>query len=65
MQLDDRTRICIRDSLYRLAKSAVKRQHTGTVIGAVVHPRDEHEVLAKEESEAHNRLVNILTGGLP
>ncbi|XP_048134555.1 protein LNK2-like isoform X3 [Rhodamnia argentea] len=55
-KLDDRTRICIRDSLYRLAKSAVKRQHTGNVIGTVVHPQ-EHEVLAKEEAEALNREV--------
>ncbi|XP_039172247.1 protein LNK2 isoform X5 [Eucalyptus grandis] len=56
-KLDDRIKICIRDSLYRLAKSTVKRQHTGSMIGTVVHPQDEHEVLAKEESEASNREV--------
>lgn len=63
MQLDNGTRICIRDSLYRLAKSAVNRQHTGNVIGTVVNPQDEHEVLAKEEAVASNRLVNKPTGG--
>lgn len=56
-KLDDRIKICMRDSLYRLAKSTVKRQHTGSMIGTVVHPQDEHEVLAKEESEASNREV--------
>ncbi|KAI6675964.1 hypothetical protein NL676_036760 [Syzygium grande] len=56
-KLDNGTRICIRDSLYRLAKSAVNRQHTGNVIGTVVNPQDEHEVLAKEEAAASNREV--------
>lgn len=56
-KLDDRIKICMRDSLCRLAKSTVKRQHTGSMIGTVVHPQDEHEVLAKEESEASNREV--------
>lgn len=64
MQLDSRIRLCIRDSLFRLAKSAVQRHYTSDTSSTNTCSKDEPEGLAKEDNYADNRLViacNIYT----
>ncbi|KAF8404580.1 hypothetical protein HHK36_009467 [Tetracentron sinense] len=49
-QLDVRTKLCLRDSLYRLARSAEQRHHFGNSDGSSKYSRDKSEVLTTEES---------------
>lgn len=59
LQLDVRTRLCIRDSLYRLAQNAMQRHHANGTSCNNKSGRDENKV-AKEENKNCNRLVNSL-----
>ncbi|CAK9145464.1 unnamed protein product [Ilex paraguariensis] len=54
-KLDIQIRLCIRDSLFRLAQSAKKRQYASDTSSTNESSRD--EILAKEEINSHNRLV--------
>ena len=58
LQLDMRIRLCIRDSLFRLAQSASQRQNASDTSSNNKSNRD--EVLSKEEINTHNRLENLL-----
>ncbi|KAL1212528.1 Protein LNK2 [Cardamine amara subsp. amara] len=50
-KLDMGTRTCIRDSLFRLAGSAVQRHHTGDTAHSKKTRQDDYEVIPKEESK--------------
>ncbi|OMP03633.1 hypothetical protein CCACVL1_02336 [Corchorus capsularis] len=54
-KLDVRIRLCIRDSLYRLAQSAMQRHYAGDTSSTNKSSRDENEV-AKEDNKNANRL---------
>ncbi|GFZ02604.1 hypothetical protein Acr_15g0012120 [Actinidia rufa] len=58
-KLDIRIRLCIRDSLSRLAKSAMQRHHASDTSSTNKNSRDEVEVLTKEETSSHNRVTPI------
>lgn len=55
MQLDMRTRLCIRDSLFRLATSATDRQSASDRSSTNKHNKDEDEVSTYEESRNGDR----------
>lgn len=59
VQLDSRIRLCIRDSLFRLAKSAVQRHYTSDTssTNTCSNSKDENEGLPKDDHFADNRLV--------
>ncbi|CDP20199.1 unnamed protein product [Coffea canephora] len=54
-KLDMRIRLCIRDSLFRLAQSAGQRQNASDTSSSNKSNRD--EVLSKEEINTHNRFL--------
>ncbi|XP_059430332.1 protein LNK2 [Corylus avellana] len=54
-KLDMKLRLCIRDSLFRLAQSAMQRHYASDTSSTNKSSRDEHEVLAKEEINSCNR----------
>ncbi|XP_027114132.1 protein LNK2-like isoform X1 [Coffea eugenioides] len=54
-KLDMRIRLCIRDSLFRLAQSASQRQNASDTSSSNKSNRD--EVLSKEEINTHNRFL--------
>ncbi|XP_042490983.1 protein LNK2-like isoform X1 [Macadamia integrifolia] len=54
-KLDIRTRLCIRDSLYRLAQSAMLRHSAADTSRTNKSSADENEAAAKEESNSLNR----------
>ncbi|KAG2671810.1 hypothetical protein I3760_13G011800 [Carya illinoinensis] len=54
-KLDMKLRLCIRDSLFRLAQSAMQRHHASDTGSTNKSCRDEHEVVAKEEINSCNR----------
>lgn len=54
-KLDMRIRLCIRDSLFRLAQSARQRQYASDTSSSNKSSRD--EVLSKEEINTHNRFL--------
>ncbi|KAJ8900298.1 hypothetical protein K2173_024938 [Erythroxylum novogranatense] len=56
-KLDVRTRLCIRDSLFRLAQSALQRQDASDTSRINNSGRDEQGV--KEETSGHNRNSDI------
>ena len=57
LQLDMTVRLCIRDSLFRLAQSAIKRHyHSSTNISS----KDERETLAVDRTNTSNRLTIFL-----
>lgn len=58
IQLDMKLRLRIRDSLFRLAQSAMQRHHASDTGSTNKSSRDEHEVIAKEEINSCNRLVH-------
>nr|XP_027096098.1 protein LNK2-like [Coffea arabica] len=57
-KLDMRIRLCIRDSLFRLAQSAGQRQNASDT--SCSNKSNRHEVLSKEKINTHNRLENLL-----
>lgn len=60
LQLDMTVRLCIRDSLFRLAHSAMQRHYTSDTGSTNTSSKDEHETLTKEEINSYNRLTNLL-----
>ncbi|XP_040991792.1 protein LNK2 isoform X2 [Juglans microcarpa x Juglans regia] len=54
-KLDMKLRLRIRDSLFRLAQSAMQRHHASDTGSTNKSSRDEHEVVAKEEINSFNR----------
>ncbi|XVE52266.1 hypothetical protein DITRI_Ditri02bG0109400 [Diplodiscus trichospermus] len=59
-KLDVRIRLCIRDSLFRLAQSAMQRHYASDTSSTNKSSRDDNEV-AKEESKNHNRMPDAET----
>ncbi|XP_043699534.1 protein LNK2-like isoform X2 [Telopea speciosissima] len=59
-KLDNKTRLCIRDSLYRLAQSAMLRHSAADTISTNKSSGDENEAAAKDESNSHNRSTSEL-----
>ncbi|XP_022764807.1 protein LNK2-like [Durio zibethinus] len=59
-KLDVRVRLCIRDSLFRLAQSAMQRHYASDTSSTNKNGRDENEVL-KEENKHHNRMSDAET----
>jgi hypothetical protein len=62
-QLDLKTKLCIRDSLYRLAKSAEQRHKFAKFSGD--DDRDSTGTLLADETNKHNRFMDIETGTNP
>ncbi|KAF7836174.1 protein LNK2-like isoform X1 [Senna tora] len=54
-KLDIKIRLCIRDSLFRLAQSAMQRHYASDTSSANKSSREELEVVAREESNLQNR----------
>ncbi|KAK8643239.1 hypothetical protein V6N13_012543 [Hibiscus sabdariffa] len=59
-KLDVRIRLCIRDSLFRLAQNAMQRHYASDTSSTNKSSRDENKV-AKEENENHNRMSDTET----
>ncbi|GLT74552.1 hypothetical protein SLA2020_463400 [Shorea laevis] len=59
-KLDIRMRLCIRDSLFRLAQSAIQRHYSRDTSSTNKGNRDENEV-AIEETKNHNRMSGTET----
>ncbi|PKI63010.1 protein LNK2 [Punica granatum] len=58
-KLDSKIRLCIRDSLFRLAKSAVQRHYTSDTSSTNTCSKDESEGLSKEDNNADTRHVRM------
>ncbi|XP_050385217.1 protein LNK2 [Argentina anserina] len=58
-KLDINTRLCIRDSLLRLAQSAVQRHHTSDTISSNSKNKEEPETVAKEKISGCNRYTSM------
>ncbi|PSS24328.1 hypothetical protein CEY00_Acc09250 [Actinidia chinensis var. chinensis] len=58
-KLDVRIRLCIRDSLSRLAKSAMRKHYANDTRSTNKTSRDEVEVITKEETSSHSRVTPI------
>ncbi|KAI4333014.1 hypothetical protein L6164_017871 [Bauhinia variegata] len=54
-KLDMQIRLCFRDSLFRLAHSAMQRHHASDTSSTNKRSREELEVVAREESNSQNR----------
>ncbi|XP_023879320.1 protein LNK2 isoform X1 [Quercus suber] len=54
-KLDMKLRLCIRDSLFRLAQSAMQRRYAGDTFSTNKSSRDEHEVMGQEDINSRNR----------
>ena len=54
-QLDMRIRLCIRDSLFRLARSAMERQSASDRSSTSTSNKDDDEVSADEGTRNHDR----------
>ncbi|KAJ7982325.1 protein LNK2-like isoform X1 [Quillaja saponaria] len=61
-KLDIKIRLCIRDSLFRLAQSAMQRRYDSNTRSANKSSRDEIELVAKEESNKHERYTGLPDG---
>ncbi|XP_068660749.1 protein LNK2-like isoform X2 [Aristolochia californica] len=59
-KLDKKTRLCIRDSLFRLAGSAMLRHAVSDTSSKNKNSRDEKEVTANEEIDNHGRSTRVL-----
>lgn len=59
MQLDVKTRLSIRDSLFRLAKSAIRRHNICDISSTNKRSNDEDEVLGSEEASSDYRYLNL------
>lgn len=55
-KLDMKVKLCIRDSLFRLAQSTMQRQYASDTSRTNMCKKDEHDALAKEEINSYNRL---------
>ncbi|XP_042491501.1 protein LNK1-like isoform X2 [Macadamia integrifolia] len=64
-QLDIRTKLCIRDSLYRLARSAEQRHNIGSLNGCSRNYSVETGVLKTEESNKCTQIVDMETDTNP
>ncbi|XP_027343867.1 protein LNK2 isoform X6 [Abrus precatorius] len=58
-KLDIKIRLCIRDSLFRLAQSAMQRHYASDTSSTNKSSREELEVAAREESNVQNRYARI------
>ncbi|TKY49687.1 hypothetical protein E2542_SST27129 [Spatholobus suberectus] len=58
-KLDIKIRLCIRDSLLRLAKSATQRHYASDTSSTNKSSREELEVAAREESNSQNRYARM------
>ncbi|XP_073224411.1 protein LNK2 isoform X4 [Cicer arietinum] len=58
-KLDVKTRLCIRDSLLRLAQSAMRRHYSSDTSSTNKNNKEEHEVFAREESSTQNRCAGM------
>ncbi|XP_047178020.1 protein LNK2 [Vigna umbellata] len=58
-KLDIKIRLCIRDSLIRLAQSATQRHYASDTNSTNKSSRDELEVVAREESNSQNRYARM------
>lgn len=59
MQLDVKTRLSIRDGLFRLAKSAIRRHNICDITSTNKRSNDEDEVLGSEEASSDYRYLNL------
>lgn len=59
-KLDIKVRLCIRDSLFRLAESAMQRHYVIDTSSSNKTSKDEDEVVAKEDTNSHNRHGRML-----
>ncbi|KAJ4951854.1 hypothetical protein NE237_028686 [Protea cynaroides] len=64
-QLDIRTKLCIRDSLYRLARSAEQRHNIGSLNGCSTNCSAKPGVLKTEEPNKCTRFVDMETDTNP
>ncbi|OVA14188.1 hypothetical protein BVC80_9029g13 [Macleaya cordata] len=64
-QLDIRTKLCIRDSLYRLARSAEQRNNFGNSNNCIWDGRDKSGVLTTEESNKSAGFIDMETDTNP
>ncbi|KAG2705115.1 hypothetical protein I3760_05G037200 [Carya illinoinensis] len=64
-KLDIRTKLCIRDSLYRLARSAEQRHNCANLIGGNGDGRDASRALAFQETNKCTGFVDMETGTNP
>ncbi|KAL5799213.1 hypothetical protein ACOSQ4_032097 [Xanthoceras sorbifolium] len=58
-KLDVRIRLCIRDSLFRLAQSAMQRHYASDTISTNKSSWDEPEVIAKAEANSSSRYTRM------
>ncbi|KAL2326388.1 hypothetical protein Fmac_025446 [Flemingia macrophylla] len=58
-KLDVKIRLCIRDSLFRLAQSAMKRSYASDTSSANNYSTEELKVVAREQSSSQNRCAGI------
>ncbi|RDX85009.1 Protein LNK2 [Mucuna pruriens] len=58
-KLDIKIRLCIRDSLFRLAQSAMQRHYASDTSSTNKNSREELEVAAREESNSQNRSARM------
>ncbi|KAK2634798.1 hypothetical protein Ddye_029590 [Dipteronia dyeriana] len=58
-KLDVRTRLCIRDSLFRLAQSAMQRHYASDTRCTNKSSMDEHEVIASAEASSVSRYTRM------
>ncbi|PON49543.1 agglutinin-like protein [Parasponia andersonii] len=59
-KLDMKVRLCIRDSLLRLAQSAMQRHYTSDTGSTNISGKDDHETLAKDGINSYNRFIFLL-----
>lgn len=59
-ELDIRVRLCIRDSLFRLATSSMERQNAGDRTSTNKSTKDEHDVSLNEEPSIGKRPARLL-----
>lgn len=64
-QLDTRTKLRIRDSLYRLARSAEQRNRNGSLNGGSIDDRDASKAFMAEETNKCSRFMDIETDTNP
>ncbi|XP_061350014.1 protein LNK2-like isoform X2 [Gastrolobium bilobum] len=58
-KIDVKIRLCIRDSLFRLAQSAMQRHDASDSSSTNRSSREEFEVIAREESNSQNRPLEL------
>ncbi|XP_038889673.1 protein LNK2 isoform X2 [Benincasa hispida] len=58
-KLDFKIRLCIRDSLFRLAQSAIQRHYANDTSSSNKSTRDENDFTAKGEINSHCRIAGV------